>query len=146
VILRAIPVAAVLAVAGCNPSDPTIDPAPPLLRAEEIALSPPQATGGGPPAAISREQAIARVANARCDKLRDCPSVLIDRYKDDDVCVGRERARVENMWGDGECPRVDSFAVESCARAARAEKCDARGELFTPIIGACASSRICPPQ
>lgn len=146
-IVRVIPVAVVLAALGCNPADQSVDPAPPLSRADELARTPPEAIGGGPTAALSREDAIERVARARCDKLRDCPSVLADRYQTSDVCVGRELARVQNMWRDEKCQNVDSVALDACTRAARAERCDAKGEsLYTPIVGACAATRICPPQ
>lgn len=147
VIVRAIPVAVVLASMGCNPADQSVDHAPPLTRADELARTPPQAIGGGPAAVATRDEAVERVARARCEKLRDCPSVLADRYQTADVCVGREIARVQNMWRDEKCTNVDTVALDACTRAARAEKCDTKNEsLFTPITGACAATRICPPQ
>jgi hypothetical protein len=147
VIVRAIPVAVVFAVFGCNPADHAVDPAPPLVRAVELAGAAPSAIGGGPRAPLARADAVEHVARARCDKLKDCPSTLADRYQTADVCVGRERARIQNMWRDEQCPRVDSSALDACARAARAEKCDTNSEsLYTPIIGACAASTICPVQ
>ena len=51
---------------------------------------------------------------------------------------------VQTMYGVRD---VDSVALDTCARAARNESCNVRDEsLFTPIIGACAASSICPGQ
>jgi len=139
-VLRAIPLIA-LGLLGCNPQDHAVDHAPPLTRAVELGR------GGGPQASPGREDAIERVAAARCDKLKDCPSTLADRYQTADVCLGRERARLQNMWRDEKCPRIDQGALEACANAARAERCDQKSEsLYTPIIGACAPTAICPAQ
>ncbi len=143
VMVRAMPIAVLFALVvspGCNPPDQAVDPAPPLVRAVELA-SAPSAVGGGP---TDRGDAVGRIARARCDKLRDCPATLIDHYQSADVCEGRERARIQNSWRDEKCEQVDSAALDACARAARAERCDQRSEsLFTPIIGACAATAIC---
>jgi hypothetical protein len=146
VMVRAMPIAVLFALVvspGCNPADPAADPAPVLERAVEVAAA-PSAIGGGPRAALTREDAIERVARARCDKLRDCPATLVDRYQSAVVCLGRERARAANMW-DNKCVKVDGASLETCARAARAERCDGNREaLFAPLIGACAPTAICP--
>jgi hypothetical protein len=102
----------------------------------------PEAIGGGPTVDMwSREGAIDRLANARCEARERCGAVgkMTSDHTSFGECVSVARAELNGSFGASTCENYDSAKIDGCARELSDSPCGTE----TKLSENCVESKLC---
>jgi hypothetical protein len=97
-------------------------------------------------AALSHDDAVMRVATARCDREAGCNEIGPGKkYPDRDACMREAGQNTRGTLRADQCPRIDESKLSACLNDIKAERC---GNLLDKLdtVTSCTRSKICLDQ